>query len=114
MLSTIVRMHKGEIIDNGLCKAFLSINEPPWIAVFGRVTVVESEFDIQVHIASGDLLVFAGEVRRFDGKDVVLVQYLTSFLSCQFCTLQTLIGSGWSIGVAPTTNKNLVMQITFN
>ena len=84
MLSTIVRMHKGEIIDNGLCKAFLSINEPPWIAVFGRVTVVESAFDIQVHVASGDLLVFAGEVRRFDGKDVVLVQYLTSFLSCQF------------------------------
>ena len=56
MLSTI-RIHK----ENGLRKAFPSMNKPPWIAVM----VVESEYDM------GHLLVIVAEVCRFqvDGKE---------------------------------------------
>ena len=57
------KYNKREMLENGLRKAFPSMNEPPWIAVLSRFTVVESEYDI------GDLLVFAAEVRRFDGKE---------------------------------------------
>ena len=64
---------------NGLSsRAFPSINEPHWIGVFGHDTVVESEYNIQVKVASGHLLVFAGAMRQLDGKeDVFLVRYLT-------------------------------------
>ena len=55
------------------------MNGPPWIAVLGRDTVVESEYDIQV--ASCHLFVFARAVNQFEEKED-----LCRLLSVQCCT----------------------------
>ena len=86
----------GEMLENGLRKAFPSMNKPPWIAVLGRVTtVVESEREYDM--GNLNFLVFATEVCRFDGKEHLWRRKMSSWtvfspsLSCIICTLQTLV-----------------------
>jgi hypothetical protein len=55
MLNTI-RIHKGEMLENGLRRAFHSMNKPPCVD-----RVAKSEYDM------GHFLVFVAEVCRFDG-----------------------------------------------
>ena len=62
MLSTI-RIHKGEMLDDGLRKAFPGMNKLPRMAVLAVYNSLNP--NDMVH-----LLVFVAEVCRFDGKDL--------------------------------------------